>query len=234
MGLPLWVDDLALRRLALHIGIRCFGTYALLEARRELPGSIGLPSNSEVRRRLLRHRIGDVPLTWDEIDDIATHEDASSVCFLLSRPANWWNMPRMFQWYRERVDACVETNRYNEVPALTYSAILGLGRADAANELAQGAAGILATAVNSGIDHSEVPVLVDAARQASRRLDPRGESDPLPAVVELLTQALSHSLAQTNVPRTAIVEHIVNLFRSMTEEDRHIVTRAILEMEDDD
>ena len=232
LGHPLWVDDLALRQLALQMGISCFGTYALFEALCESRPSIDLLSLTEFQRRLLRHHIGDVPFTWDEIDDIATQEEVSSICFLLSRPANWWEMSKMFHWYRARIHACLEANRGDEIPALTYSAILGVCRASDQSEFKQRAVGVLVTAVNSGVDRSEMPVLVDAARQASRRLSPQEDWDPLPEAVQLLMQALWHSLAETHAPRAAIVEHIVNLFRSLAEEDRHIVTRAILEMEE--
>ena len=232
LGHPLWVDDLALRQLALHMGIPCFGTYALFEVLRESRPSIDLPLAGDFRRRLLHYRIGDIPFAWDEIDDVTAQEDASSVCFLLSRPANWSDVSKMYHWYRAQIDLCHEANRDEEIPALTYSAMLGVCRASDPNGFKPLAMGILATAVNLGIDHSKVPILLDAARQASRRLSPREDWDPLPAVVQLLVQGISHGLAETDTPRTAIVEYVVNLFRSLAEEDRHIVTRTILEVEE--
>lgn len=234
MGHSLWVDDLALRQLALHLGIPSFGTHALLAALRESQPSIDLPSIRELHQRMLRHRIGDVPFTWDEMDLLAAQEDNSSVCFLLSRPANWPNVMKMFQWYRTLVEARQEADRDEEVPALTYSAILGVCRATGSNGFSHLAVVIIATAINAGIRHGEVPVLIDAARQACRMLSPRDDCDPLPAVVQLLVQGMSQSFAEADIPRSAIVEHIVNLFSSMIEEDRRIVTRAILEIEEDE
>lgn len=234
MGRPLWVDDLALRQIALHLRIPSFGTYALLEALRDSHASIDLPSEEDFRRQLLRHRIGDVPFTWDEVDDLGVQEATSSVCFLLGRPANWPNVMKMFQWYRTLVDERLGSDRDEEIPALTYSAILGVCRATGSNGSSHLAVVIIATAINAGIDHEHMPVLIDAARQACRTLSPREGCDPLPAVVQLLVRGMSESFAETDIPRSAVVEYVVNLFSSMTEEDRHKVTRAILEMEEDE
>ncbi len=87
----LWCDDLALRAMAEAEGIPTFGTWALYEALAETSEPTWLPPATEVKMRLLRARIADVPISLPELTQAMDDSNGldTAVASFLSRPQIW-------------------------------------------------------------------------------------------------------------------------------------------------
>ena len=111
----LWCDDLAMRRLAEHVGVATFGTWALYEALASAPAGAWLPPPTEMKMRLLRARIADVPITVPELVD-ATDRSAVldfAVSAYLSRPLPWTSdLQATLELFRELVTAITEIPQF--------------------------------------------------------------------------------------------------------------------------
>ena len=126
---PLWCDDVALRRLAESEGIVTFGTYALYEVLALQQGNDWLPSPVEMKMRLLRAQIADVPISPQELCDAADDSDGPDVAVgsYLGRPFSWLNPSETFAWYQHRVEMMMSTSSKQGIPGLLFNAAHGLG-----------------------------------------------------------------------------------------------------------
>ena len=186
---PLWCDDVALRRLAESEGIPTFGTYALYEVLALQQGNDWLPSPVEMKMRLLRAQIADVPISLQELCEAADDSDGPDVAVgsYLGRPFSWLNPSETFAWYQHRVEMMMSTSSKQGIPGLLFNAAHGLGSA-VGPEGRQAAMGrILAASLWTVQDPTMSPMLLMCSRFAARRIDPVADVDPLPdAVAELL------------------------------------------------
>ena len=90
-GLALWCDDLALRGLAESQGITAFGTWALYETLASTARGSWLPAVTELKMRLLRAGIADVPISLSELEMAADFRDGpdAAIQHFLRRPLAW-------------------------------------------------------------------------------------------------------------------------------------------------
>jgi hypothetical protein len=89
-GIPLWADDLGLRRLAQEQGVPAFGTVALLEAL-EAAGRLTDAQRATALRILREEYCVDLPLDteWIESSAAATDWQGGPAAFVFSRAATW-------------------------------------------------------------------------------------------------------------------------------------------------
>ena len=95
-GCALWCDDLALRSLAEQQGGPAFGTWALLEVLSSSPESIWPRPTTEIKMRLLKAQIADVPISLDELTQAADDTDDVRIAVnsCLARPRIWVENPQ--------------------------------------------------------------------------------------------------------------------------------------------
>jgi len=191
-GCILWCDDLALRRLAKSVGVNTFGTWALLEVLSPEDEWAWLPTIGEMKLRLLRARIADVPISLSELSiDTDLHEEPDmAVKLFLRRPVVWNDdAAETHGWYLRLLRRLLNGPHRQLAPGLLYAASYGLAAA-AEPSARQGAVGFLLATSLDGIRDPEItPVLLAAARYAVRELDPAAALYPLEDAVRYL---LSH------------------------------------------
>lgn len=93
LEMPLWADDVAIRRLAQFEGIQAFSTADLIEVARGLDIG-GMPSQDELEAKLIAERIVDANLT-QKLSVIAESEawqPAGYAALAMSRPASWGDL----------------------------------------------------------------------------------------------------------------------------------------------
>ena len=85
---PLWCDDIAVRGLAKAQNIKTFGTFALWEVLTTNDKTIETASSTEMKMRLLRARIGDVPISLGELAWATENSDGADIAVgvFLGRP----------------------------------------------------------------------------------------------------------------------------------------------------
>ena len=131
-GCALWCDDAALRRLARSAGVATFGTYALYEVLASEVGVGGLPRYVELKMRLLRARIADVPISLSELSEAVEGCGGpdTGLEFFLGRPAIWReDADGALGWYLGRVNTFLAGSNRWHVPGLLLAASYGLGSA---------------------------------------------------------------------------------------------------------
>jgi hypothetical protein len=99
-NLPLWADDLGLRRIATASGVRTFGTVNLLEARiaeriaaaaTETDLDNAAREQHELVTTLIDHRVADQPATVDDIiANIRRHPGELAPAAEVLRRGTWW------------------------------------------------------------------------------------------------------------------------------------------------
>jgi len=140
-GLSLWADDIGLRRLARSVGVKAFGTPALVEALNDRALETCDVSDTERLDSLLNERaawvsqfvrewVVDVPAHLIEVRAQAVADDwhPQAAAAILSRPSWWaWQHDPFNDW---RVIAReVNTNRPGVFGEWQYAAMLGVSRA---------------------------------------------------------------------------------------------------------
>jgi hypothetical protein len=140
-GLSLWADDIGLRRLARSVGVKAFGTPALVEALNDRALETCDVSDTERLDSLLNERaawvsqfvrewVVDVPAHLIEVRAQAVADDwhPQAAAAILSRPSWWaWQHEPFNDW---RVIAReVNTNRPEAFGEWQYAAMLGVSRA---------------------------------------------------------------------------------------------------------
>ena len=222
----LWSDDLALRSLAEHEGIPTFGTWALYEALASTPAGVWLAPPTEMKMRLLRARIADVPITIPELSQATDSGEVldTAVCAYLSRPLVWATDPMgTLEWFRALVTSLVDGANDQWVPGLFSAASFGLGTSVDPAQRGNMIGALLVTGVLRTQDPSLVPALVTAARTTAGHLDPTDPPDPLPDAVRRLLEALE----QGDDPRAA-AQTVVRLFSEAEPADRDLVTSIVI------
>ena len=192
-GAVLWSDDLALRKMAEAQGIPTFGTWALCQALYSTPEGNWLPPPIETKKRLLRARIADVPITATELDEVLDDSavpDIAAGLFLL-RPRTWTESHvETFAWYLKRVKTMTESPHRRQVPDLLYAACSGWGTATPPEVRTLVIGGVLATTLLTVRDPEMTPALLAVSRYAAYQLDPQTRPDPLPHAARHILQSL--------------------------------------------
>ena len=225
-GLDLWCDDLALRGLAESEGIVTFGTWALYQTLTSTPRGSWLPTVTELKRRLLRAGIADVPISLPELEMAADYRDGPDVAIqnFLRRPLTWSrDLPNTMRWYLTLFKKLMDGPHQEFVPGLLYAACYGLGAA-ADTSARQGAIGsLLATALAHVDDPESTPTLLAAARYAAGELEPAARLDPLEDAVRYLLTGWEDGFG------TGPAAQVVTLlFSCVDPADRHTVMTTVL------
>ena len=197
-GCALWCDDIALRRMAAAAGIPAFGTYALYEALSATGDAGDLPSPTEMKMRLLRARIADVPISLRELTEAADDSEGPdpAVALFLGRPASWADNPEeVLQWYLGRTAALMASPQRENLAVLLIAACCGLGAAVAPEHRTSAVGRVLADTLWQVNNPSMTSVLLEASRLAGRLIDLAADLDPLEHTTRRLVEILrSHEV----------------------------------------
>ena len=223
----LWCDDLALRALAEAEGIPTFGTWALYETLSTTPEGTWLPPATDIKMRLLRAQIADVPVSLPELTQAIDDSDApdTAVANFLGRPQVWHDhLSEVLRWHLERVRELMNGPHRQWVPVLLNASCCGLGAAVAPPNRSAVIGGILASSLFNSGDPTMVPALVAASRYAANHLDPSAQLDPLPDAVKVLLTSL-----EAEIGTGPAAHELTVLFSETDPSDRLTVTSVILE-----
>ena len=221
----LWCDDAAMRHLADSAGVATFGTYALYEALDGQPVRDLLPGSIDMRMKLLRARIADVPINLEEMiqaTDDSNGPDTAWALWLV-RPASWQDPGIAFARHVHRMQMLADGHLPRHVPELVYASCLGLGSAVADSERPNAMGAVLAGSLLELEDAERMAdLLVANARAASAHLDPRGRPDPLPSAATMLLQAY-----ETATDASVAAQKLIHSFSRLPSDDRRIVASVI-------
>ena len=225
-ALALWCDDLALRGLAESQGIATFGTWALYETLASTARGSWLPAVTELKMRLLRAGIADVPISLSELEMAADYRDGpdAAIQHFLRRPLAWSrDLPNTMKSYLTLFGKLIAGPHQEFAPGLLYAACYGVGAA-ADTPARQGAIGSLLAAALVHIDDPEsTPTLLAAARYAAGELEPAARLDPLEDAVRHLLDAWEDRFGTG--PAAQVV---TSLFTCVDPADRHTVMTTVL------
>ena len=242
----LWCDDLALRNLAESLGITVFGTWALYEVLASTESGSWLPSSADMKVRLLRARIADVPITLQELEQATDGNDGPDIAvdLLLRRPSVWVNNEtgtpehsrlrhETSRWFFHCLMTTINGPHHQRVPGLLFAACHGLGIAfgtEAWHILASHAiiCAWQAYALSASGDPSQAPQMtaemVRAARYTAGQLEPVDRPDPIKNITRHLILFLENATDANTAAQT-----VLWLFSAADPADRQIVTEVVLE-----
>ncbi len=216
LGLPVWADDIALRRIARSMGVAAFGSLDLIEAFAD--GS----DLATARAALREKRVVDLPLDdpWHVIAARSNWDPSSPLAVALSRPAPWSDVTSAWAQFRllfRRRPADMSPQHVAQWAFLTAS---GLALAAEPPIRPKVVSALLAWVVfnadplfedvqaHSGTrSHSEVPtdsgqvakLVFDVAQHLGDRYYPA--ADPISALVDVLREALIDSVGPERTSR---------------------------------
>lgn len=188
-GVPLWSDDLALRRYAREQEVESFGTWALYEVLAPLAAWAWLPDKSTFQMTLLKAQVADVPVPLADLVRQARSDAGldTGIAALLRRPLGWALAPTdTKEWFLHRVTHLSQHQNGNNIPDLLYAACTGRGLL-ADHQEAEAAVGeLLASTIDAIGETADVRRLVGAARYAMNELTLGSGPDPLLATISYL------------------------------------------------
>ncbi len=226
----LWCDDVALRRWAQDKGIPTFGTYALWEVLISDKGTTIPLKIKDVKEKLLLANIADVPLTLDELENIAAKDASGQVaCNFFARPTSWYSdLQDTFKLFSDFAQQAILLNDTVIAAKLLHAASTGAGTSVESTERPWLLGYLLADAVLSARDLLDiVPHLVLASRYACRGIDPSGDLDVLCDAAIILFKHVFKDTTERRISSNPV--YIVNRFFSICEEqDRKDVASAVL------
>jgi PIN domain associated with the TPR-GreAB-C-PIN system len=137
--LPLWSDDLGLRRLARHFGVDAFGTPAVIDALRDIalrdandPQEYEpiLARAASANQELAADLVVDVPLHLDDLLTLAEQTGwlPTAGALVLSRPS-WWAWQPTPLNDLEALYAHVRQHQHDRFGEWQYAAMIGAARA---------------------------------------------------------------------------------------------------------
>ena len=227
----LWCDDIALRALAKAEGIPAFGTWALYGALAETSQPTWLPPATEVKMRLLRARIADVPISLPELTQAIDDSDGPdiAVAIFLSRPQVWHDhLSEVLRWHVERVRELARGPHRQWIPVLVNASCRGISAYAAPHFRSELMGGILGSTLLQVDDPTMVPNLVAASRYAAMGLDPSAQLDPMPDAVRMLLANI-----ETAIGPEAAARHLMALFSAVDPADRLTVLSIIRGTDED-
>lgn len=188
-NIPLWCDDLALRRFARENGVVAFGTWALYEALMSSAEWAWLPDIREFQMALLGAQVSDVPVLLSELVKQA-HDDPDldiGIAALLRRPYEWMlNASNTMAWFLHRVTYLSEHENGKSIPNLLYSACTGKALTGEHDDRLAVVSEMLATTISVIGESADTRGLVLAARYAMNELTLGDGPDPLPSAMKHL------------------------------------------------
>lgn len=210
-NLPLWCDDLATRRLATALGIRTFGTAALIDCLVEDlidRGEIGRAMEKAERatEEFLANGVVDVPVTAEQLLVQAERDDwhPTHVALVLSRPA-WWAGAAQPLSDTLAVLAVVSAKRPEASTTWQFAVMLGAARAHGDGEHAARVVAVLA--LLGLVERATPETLAESFRVARQVAKAASVPDPL----EVL-HVVRGTLDETPYARTAeLVEEALRL-----------------------
>ncbi|MEV7282956.1 DUF4365 domain-containing protein [Streptomyces sp. NPDC093252] len=230
---PVWCDDAALRGLLLRADVPAFGTVALL---RLLTDHDDYPDFTHERyrrdlRTLLESYVVDLPVTTDEITDLAQAQDwaPAAAAAMFARPQFWANEALKERW--TRIAEKVWENAPGQIEGWLRHAITGVTALLAPQEMLPAvveltAETLLATGIGPEPAEALQPAALEALQARSKavgrlralngqpavplQLPTRGEFQDLlrPAVARLLTgqqgfaPVMAAAIAEASLPHT--------------------------------
>ncbi len=221
----LWCDDLALRSLAESEGIAAFGTWALYEVLHSSGEHPWLPQPDEMKVRLLRAGIADVPISLEELDHATDDSDGPDAAIerFLRRPLTWHtNRSETLRWFLRHFRKSIGGPHRMRTPGLLYAASYGSGAAIDQSVRQAALGGHLALALLNVRDPGIVPYLLAATRYAGNELDPGADVDPL-------RDAVRHLLSGWEVDFGAApaAKVLVWMFSQLEPDDRQTVMSIV-------
>ena len=222
----MWCDDIAARRLARTHNIETFGTFALYQVLTSDTGNIATPRSTEMKMRLLRARIADVPISLSELAWATDDSDGADIAVgvFLGRPHVWnLNPSEALTWYRKRMRTMTNSPHRKILPDLLYEACRGYGAAAHESDRIAAIGGLLAVTMFDVYLSAMTPVFVAASRYAAFTLEPRLKPDPLPAAVQSLLSSL-----EPTVGTALATQMIMRLFSEAPLADRLSVASIVL------
>ena len=225
-GCALWCDDVALRALAEQEGIPTFGTWALLETLSSMSGNAWSASTMDIKMKLLRTQIADVPISLKELKHAARDTEDSHIavnCFL-GRPRIWIeDAQHAVRWCLNRFLELKAGPHQQQVIGLLHAACYGWGTA-VPHPYRKGVMGmVLGGAILVISDPALTPHLLMASRYAANELDPRNALDPLEDAVRNMLNHLEATMEQGPAAQTLIL-----LFSEADLPDRQTVASIVL------
>lgn len=127
MGLPVWADDIVIRRFARAMGVAAFGSLDVVRA-------LGDETALAVAVASLREsRVVDLPLDapWIALADKAKWQTDSPFAIAISRPAAWRNVPEAFSNFRSLIRLRPDHMAPENTAAWAHLAANGLAMATA-------------------------------------------------------------------------------------------------------
>ena len=224
-GCALWCDDLGLRTMAESEGIPTFGTWALLEALSSTPESTWPAPTTEMKMRLLRAQIADVPISLNDLSQTVDESDASNIAVncLLARPHVWIENPSdTFGWCLERVRELCQGPHRQRVMGLLQAVCYGWGTVVPMSAQRAVVGGALGGAILIVSDPAMTPQLLTASRYATHELDPRAKPDPLPEAAHKMLKFL-----ETAIGPNRAAQRLILLFSEAEPADRHVVASIV-------
>ncbi|MDJ0424864.1 helix-turn-helix domain-containing protein [Rhodococcus fascians] len=122
MGLPVWADDVVLRRLARSMGVPAFGTLDLI-------GVIETRNVVEAATSLLRERrVVDLPIhePWFMLAQQAEWRTDGALALAISRPIAWRDPAKSFDEFRALIRSLPNHTGADDIARWTRSAATGL------------------------------------------------------------------------------------------------------------
>ena len=99
LGIPVWADDIVIRRLARTMGIPAFGSLDLINAFADADGVTAAVASFR------ENRVVDIPIhePWHNLAKNAQWHVNSSLALAISRPAAWRDLPESFNKFRSLI-----------------------------------------------------------------------------------------------------------------------------------
>lgn len=220
-GIPLFSADAGLRLLARAFDVQAFGLLAFIDYAQQQGLFAG---GDETIRSLRRHYVVDLPTTKDDVISQAEDDEwaVGPASYVLTRGA-FWRDPRVALDTFKAACFMVASKNPDALPGWVGSAIYGAawGR-DAMSTTAVTAPLVVYAVLASQFDIEALPALLRAARRATSDL---GASDPLPAVVEQISEAFREHFH----PHIA-AQLVVNVIQRLEPADREAALEVILKL----
>ncbi|MER6666476.1 hypothetical protein ABT256_18185 [Amycolatopsis japonica] len=216
----LFADDAALRMIGRSIGVRCFGTVALLQVLLEARKITQVQFNY-AQDAMRREFCVDLPLDPIALNRILEQDSWSSaaVPFAFSRPTAW-RIPSTLRTWSTLLAHLIKENP-SDLAYWLYCATIGVTKEKNSNDALKAAAHLLFVASTlSGLRSEVVKELLRASREA---LALSSFSDVLPHLIAVIRELLTQDFSEQD--RTRI---ILALSVELDEEDRSIVRQLLI------
>jgi tetratricopeptide (TPR) repeat protein len=227
--IAVWSDDPIQRARARQAGVSAISTPAIVDYLAHT-GQISSGQHEEVIRRLIKGRIGDLPLNEHRLLELAEDDNWAPGCVAaaLSRPAAWTDPSRAATFLNQLI-TIIRHRRHETIPDLLHGTVRAAALATGTNSAAASdlAARLLTITVHAA--RAQAPMVADlvtAARSALAEADDPDRSpspDPLRASALLLRDAYAKVIA----PDLA-TSYVLAALASIPEQDQRTVRLALL------